>query len=256
MTDYPGGAYHGFAGRAGPDTGLRIERPAQRQFEPDEYRLPDRPRRGVSRGMLLGGVGAAVGLGLLFGLFAKPELGAGGRDREPMRPVSRTAEQTVVTPVPVEVAAVTPAPAPKSAGKLEVLPPELARAAEARAPIRAAPPARTPTVETPAPPVREIVPPTRVAEAPPPVRADPSFNCRFAGTRAERMICGDPELARLDRRLDRAFDRAVASGIPYRELRAEQDDWLSIREDAARRSPQAVESIYRQRIAELDDLGR
>ncbi|MCR5873756.1 hypothetical protein LRS10_05935 [Phenylobacterium sp. J426] len=86
--------------------------------------------------------------------------------------------------------------------------------------------------------------------------ARPSFDCRYAGTRAERMVCGDAELARLDRQLDRAFDRAVSSGIPYRALRAEQDDWLSIREQAARRSPEAVESIYRQRIAELDDLSR
>ncbi|MCR5878242.1 lysozyme inhibitor LprI family protein [Phenylobacterium sp. J367] len=95
----------------------------------------------------------------------------------------------------------------------------------------------------------------RVAEPPPiPARARPSFDCRNAGTRAERMICGDDELARLDRRLDRAFDRAVSSGIPYRELRAEQDDWLQIREDAARRSSGAVASVYSQRIRELNDL--
>jgi hypothetical protein len=46
----------------------------------------------------------------------------------------------------------------------------------------------------------------------------------------------------------------VGSGIPYRELRAEQDDWLSIREQAARRSPEAVASIYRQRIGELNAI--
>ena len=68
------------------------------------------------------------------------------------------------------------------------------------------------------------------------------------------MVCGDSELATLDRRLNRAFDRAVGSGIPYRELRREQDDWLAIREDAARRSPEAVASIYRQRIRELNAI--
>lgn len=70
------------------------------------------------------------------------------------------------------------------------------------------------------------------------------------------MVCDDPELARLDRRLDGAFEQAVASGVPYRSLRAEQDDWLSIREDAARQSPAAVASVYRQRIAELNALSR
>lgn len=274
-SEHPGGSYNGFSGQGfsrpgGPDTGLRIERPAAnheprpeaRQFEPHEYRLPQ-PRRGVSRGMLLGGVGVALGLGLLFGVFAKPDFGADGRDRGPMQPVTRTAEDTVSTPVPVEVAAVAPTPPPKSAGKLDVLPPDLARAAEANASIAAArapaprpQPRPAPTLEAPAPAPREIAPAPRFAEAPAPAMARPSFDCRYAGTRAERMVCGDAELARLDRQLDRAFDRAVSSGIPYRALRAEQDDWLSIREQAARRSPEAVESIYRQRIAELDDLSR
>jgi len=260
------GTYNGFAQKGGPqhDTGLRIERPPPRQFEPDEYRLPPRPRgRGVSRGMLLGGVGAAVGLGLLFGFFAKPEF-AEAPTRAPMAPVTRTAEETVTTPVLVEVAAATPAPAPKAAGKLEVLPPDLARAAQARsttfpASPPTAPPRSQPVVDLPepAPAPREIAPaPPRIAAAPSPPLAQPSFNCRYAGTRSERMVCADPELARLDRRLDRAFQQAVGSGIPYRELRAEQDDWLAIREDAARRSPNAVESVYRQRIAELNDLAR
>uniref|UniRef100_UPI0035AE25B3 lysozyme inhibitor LprI family protein n=1 Tax=Phenylobacterium sp. TaxID=1871053 RepID=UPI0035AE25B3 len=65
---------------------------------------------------------------------------------------------------------------------------------------------------------------------------------------------GDPELAAADRRLARAYNRAVASGVPARALRAEQDDWLSIRDDAARRSPDAVASVYEQRIRELNDL--
>jgi uncharacterized protein len=82
----------------------------------------------------------------------------------------------------------------------------------------------------------------------------PGFNCRYARSRSEQLVCGDAELATLDRRLNRAFNRAVSSGIPFRELRAEQDDWLNIREDAARRSPDAVASIYRQRIQELNAI--
>lgn len=267
--------YNGFSGAGGgdrplPDTGLRIERPERpqpppRQFEPDEYRLPPRPRGpagfGVSRKMLLGGVAAALGLGLLFGVVAKPDFGDAPA-REPMRAVTPAVGAAAAPAVPIEVAAVTPqAVTPPPTGKLEVLPPELAKAAQARAPV-AAPRRPTPVIEAPAPApapaapeVREIPPaPPRIAAAPPRPVVQPSFNCRYASSRSERMVCGDPELARLDRRLDRAFERAVASGIPYRELRAEQDDWLSIREDAARRSPDAVGSIYRQRIAELEDL--
>lgn len=263
MTERWPGTYHGFSGTGAPrrpDDGLRIERPEPRRFEPHEYKLPPKPRRGPSRGLLLGGVAGAVALGLLFGVVARPDFGGGGDDapRAPMQPVTRTAEDAVATPVPVEVAEAAPTraptPPPGAAGKLDVLPPGTSRAATAPAIPQIAPePRPAPVIETPAPEPREISPaPPRVAEAPP--AAQPSFSCRYASTRSERMICEDPELARLDRRLDSAFQRAVASGVPYRELRAEQDDWLAIREDAARRSPEAVESIYRQRIAELEDL--
>jgi uncharacterized protein len=68
------------------------------------------------------------------------------------------------------------------------------------------------------------------------------------------MVCADPELAAADRRLNRAYERAIQAGVPRRYLRAEQDDWLSIREQAARRSPRAVANIYDQRIAELNDM--
>jgi uncharacterized protein len=84
----------------------------------------------------------------------------------------------------------------------------------------------------------------------------PSFNCRYARTAAERMVCADGELASYDRQLNGAYERAVRSGVPRSELRADQDDWLGIREEAARYSRQAVLNIYRQRISELNALAR
>jgi len=42
--------------------------------------------------------------------------------------------------------------------------------------------------------------------------------------------------------------------MPARDLRDEQQDWLAIREDAARRSPFAVRRLYEQRIDELNAL--
>jgi hypothetical protein len=166
-----------------------------------------------------------------------------------------------------------------AAQPLEVLSPDAVRQAEAARPVAPVPPvvARTAPpapavarVPTPAPtPVPErdfaVAPRTQpVIPARPPVVQEeprrvarnegPAFNCRYARSRSEQMVCGDGELAQLDRRLNRAFNRAVSSGVPYRELRREQDDWLSIREDAARRSPDAVASVYRQRIRELDGI--
>ena len=54
--------------------------------------------------------------------------------------------------------------------------------------------------------------------------------------------------------MTRAYAGALAAGVPQDELRAEQGDWLNLREDAARRSPQAMRSLYQQRIEELEAL--
>ena len=85
--------------------------------------------------------------------------------------------------------------------------------------------------------------------------AQPSFNCRYARTRAEMMVCEDPRLAAADRRLAAAFRRAVDSGVPYGPLRRQQDRWLAARERAAV-SPEAVHMVYQQRIAELENMGQ
>lgn len=115
-------------------------------------------------------------------------------------------------------------------------------------------------VSEPAPePARTQVQLPVIAEAAPPPATPavrPSFDCRYARTASERMVCGDPELASYDRQLNGAFERAIRSGVPRRVLRADQDDWLGIREDAARYSRQAVLNVYRQRISELNALAR
>lgn len=257
-----GHTYNGFAGPRDGEPLLRFD-----------GRPPPSPRRRDRRPLVAAGVAGALGLGILVGLMAKPDL-ITDRDERPMAPVA-----TAPAAGQMEIA-VAPPPAPSAAPAgvteppLEVLPREYADAAQARAAeSRAAEAsARAPVLSPPAP-VREVeIPPAPrvaptpprpaepavVAVAPPPPRAvaRPSFNCAYAGTRAERMVCSDPELAAADRRLARAFRRATDSGVPYRELRAEQDDWLGIREDAARRSPEAVASIYEQRIEELNAMAR
>jgi uncharacterized protein YecT (DUF1311 family) len=193
--------------------------------------------------------GSACAIGLVVGLWAKPQFGADGRDRAPMKPVAAEpldgAMQIVVDPPKTEVVAAAP-------GQLEVLPPDMAAAAAARRAIPAALPARQVQPE-----IRPLEPPPapRMIETRRPAPAvRPSFDCRDARTEAEQMVCQDPSLAAADRRLARAFRRATDAGVPYEALRGEQDDWISIREAAARRSPEAVASIYDQRIEELEAM--
>jgi uncharacterized protein len=122
-----------------------------------------------------------------------------------------------------------PSPVPRAPGKLEVLPPGAAQAA-----------------------VREVAIAAPVAPAPQTAGADPA--CANAGGRAAQMVCADPGLADADRALNRAYRRALRSGVPTDQLRDEQRDWLAIREEAARRSPRAVARIYEQRIDELNQI--
>lgn len=97
--------------------------------------------------------------------------------------------------------------------------------------------------------------PTPISPAPAPAsrwtRLQPSFDCGYAQSLAQRMVCDDPELAAADRRMSRAYRAALAAGAPEEDLRLEQQDWLAIREDAARHSPRAVANIYAQRIEDL-----
>lgn len=188
------------------------------------------PRLG--RKALIGGIALACVLGVGLGLAARPQLTANAPRPAAMAPSSKTVERQM----DIVMAEPQPqAPAPKST-PLEVMSPELAQAAEAVTPPPA--PTREPVVE------------------PQYVEASPSYDCREASSPAEEMVCSDPALAAADRHLARAFQRAIKAGAPYDLLRAEQDDWLAIREDAARHSPRAVAAIYDQRIGQLNAMAR
>lgn len=102
----------------------------------------------------------------------------------------------------------------------------------------------------------EAVGPDRAAPQYPVRRyARPSFDCRYARSRSELMVCEDPGLAAADRRLARAYRRALDAGAPYSALRRQQDRWMAARERAAV-SPEAVRMVYQQRIEELEQLGQ
>jgi len=196
------------------------------------------PRNGgIPLAALLVGVAAALALGVGFGVWARPDL---LKPFAPMAARSATVAGTGQVSIVVDPAREAAPPTPKPGGPLEVLPPDMAAAARAEAERAIAP----------APVAGEALQP----EAAPVKHGQPSFDCREAASPAERMVCANAGLSGADRRLAHAYDRAIAAGVPPDELRAEQDDWLSIREDAARYSADAVADVYNQRISELEHL--
>jgi uncharacterized protein YecT (DUF1311 family) len=235
---------------------------------PPRTQAPRRPRGLPRRALVAGGVAVALLLGLALGFLARPELIGGGT------PAPKAAPPTSLAPpgaaqVPIAMAPPAPAqPAPQPRGKLQTLPPELAAAERGAAHPQAASPApeaaqraaaqpgaAQPEAAQPEPQAAAELPvePATPAISPaPPVRA--SFDCATARPGAEQLVCSDPDLAAQDRRLARAYRRALRSGVDPVDLRQEQRDWTAIREDAARRSRLAVAQIYDQRITELNRM--
>jgi uncharacterized protein YecT (DUF1311 family) len=201
---------------------------------------------GPGRKALLGGVALACVVGIGLGVLARPQLAVDAPKPAAMQPSAKTAERQM------DIVIGEPAPEPPVAKStpLEVMSPELAQAAAATMP---------PAAPHPEPEVAETDPPApEFAETrPEPVRLEQaSFDCRRAETYAEEMVCSDPALAAADRHLARAYQRALRLGAPYDLLRAQQDDWLAVREEAARRSPRAVAALYDQRIEQLNAMVR
>ncbi len=249
-------------------------------------------RGGLSRNKLIAvGLAGAVGMGLLFGLVLGPKVDEPAKPKiERIAPASedprlqiqvttrRPSEPTAASSGRLDAAGtvIEPTPAERRAeredGGLIGALGRMIGGGDDRDEARAAPEQRVERVREARPEPRpERAPPLVVAEADtdppeaiapdrdsPPWRArrasSPSFNCRYARTRAEMMVCEDPRLAAADRRLAAAFRRAVDSGVPYGPLRRQQDRWLAARERAAV-SPEAVHMVYQQRIAELENLG-
>lgn len=199
--------------------------------------------RGLRREHVLAlGVGGACALGLVLGAWAKPHLREG---QSPMGAVAATATPEGQMQIVVSAPRFAPPPAPTASTPLEVLPADMAAQARANAEALhtiSAPPLRE---ETPV----EVEPAMIAAPAP---RA--GFDCREAQGLADQMVCGDASLARQDRRLARAYADARDAGVPSENLRAEQRDWMMIREDAAQQSPGALADVYEQRIAELAQM--
>lgn len=236
---------------AQPDWEPELEPAPESEFEPDYPREAPAPDRRRGWWITGGGVAAVAGAVLALNLLD---------DAPPAVPPPKMAVEVATRPAPA------PLPPPAAATqKLEVLPPpppaQAVHPAPA-APVRQAqrdPAPRAIASAAPVPPARDVAAtasqaPAEPRPAPQPQPPPRSFACNDLPTRAMTMVCGDARLARLDLKMKRAYQAALAAGASPRALRADQDDWLDVREDAAQVSRGSVANVYRQRIDELEDL--
>jgi hypothetical protein len=138
-----------------------------------------------------------------------------------------------------EPAAAAPPPEPRKAAP----PPRPAPAPEPRRPAR--------TAEAPAPAPKRVEAPEPVRAA---ARANPSFNCRYARTRGEKMVCGSSNLAGRDRAMSSLFYSALADASPRarRELRRTRDRFLAYRDRCGNEA--CVSEAYQGRMQEIRDI--
>jgi hypothetical protein len=94
----------------------------------------------------------------------------------------------------------------------------------------------------------------RRAESRPRGDARPSFNCRYARTRSERMVCEDRGLAARDREMAAMFYGAMddADRRTRRELNRTRDRFLAYRDRC--RSEECVAQAYEGRMREISDI--
>lgn len=116
----------------------------------------------------------------------------------------------------------------------------------------APPAAASPEAIAPAPAAAVPATPAPAEPATPTAKIPPSFNCKYAATRAEKLICGDDELAALDRELNRAYKQLDRTAGPLREqIAAEQRGWRIGQRDPCGDAA-CVADAMRQRIIVLD----
>ncbi|MDT9597520.1 lysozyme inhibitor LprI family protein [Sphingosinicella rhizophila] len=89
---------------------------------------------------------------------------------------------------------------------------------------------------------------------PPPTLADPSFDCRYARTRGELLVCGSDRLAALDRTMAELYGSAMddADNATRRRLVRTRDAFLDYRDRC--RDTACVASAYQGRMREIRDI--
>lgn len=133
---------------------------------------------------------------------------------------------------------------------------------EATAQVETRQPPQAPAVPTQPPPAGPrrvepapaVQPPPETIEVRSAARSNPSFNCRHARTRSERMVCGNDRLASLDRAMSSLYYSALsdADRQARADLRRTRDRFLSYRDRCP--SERCVADAYHERMAEIRDI--
>ncbi|OHB30897.1 MAG: hypothetical protein A2790_09530 [Phenylobacterium sp. RIFCSPHIGHO2_01_FULL_69_31] len=191
------------------------------------------PREGRRRwGLPAGTFVAGAAMGVALGAW----LASGGAETP-----SSSAELAVLQ---AEIAAPTPidAPAPPTV--------EPAPAAEPPAPDMAETSAALPTSEAPEAAAQSETTP-EAAEEPPQASTAEAEGCLAAAeTPADRTICADPDLQRLQRDLRRAYAEAIEAHADRTILRQRQLAWRDARSPVT--DPARLAALYEERIRKLN----
>ena len=206
-----------------------IDAPAPSPEAPDDLDLrlhaagpKARPvRRGISL-RVFAGFTIGIALGTAFGWWA----GGVSRDALPSPALVRTA-----------ALAPSPAPPPPPAPEVSEPVPEV----HAEPAVEATPePAARPEPPEPAPEISEPTPAAPVV----------ATGCANQPTPADRAICGDPNLQRLQGELRQAYARALAAHEDRDLLRQRQLAWRDARNTVA--DPDRLAALYEARIRKLN----
>jgi uncharacterized protein YecT (DUF1311 family) len=243
------------------DAGLELQTP-----EPEGLRPPRR----LSRGPAVAFAAAAVAA-FAVGAAAGVSLGwwAGGSTRQAQSPPAAPAAAPIrtaalarrpaparapVAPEPVVPTAAEPEPAPETPADPAVgaPPPDIHESSQAATDAAEVAPGTGEAMELPAPP-----PARRKAEAAETPRtaaagAAPAGSkaCAAQPTPADREICADPELRRLQRELRQAYAKALDAHQDRALLRQRQLAWRSDRDTVS--DPLRLARLYEQRIRKLN----
>ena len=238
------------------------ERPARRRKLARSSRRADDPPPPRRRFPVLGfSVGVALGLvmGLGLGIQSRPPpsepatavfpqapaLRPSTAAAEPAPPVAQAPAETApadIAPIPGPAASGPATPAPTTPSPTTLGPMTPAPATEA-----APSPAKGEAVAGPAAPAapEDVKPVPAATDA-----AEPAKACANAPTPADRTICGDARLLKLQKQLRQAYARALEAHTDRATLRQRQLAWRDMRSGVA--DPERLAELYAARIKRLD----
>jgi uncharacterized protein YecT (DUF1311 family) len=223
------------------DRDLRL-RPA----EPERLRPPRRHflrdvagfAAGVTLGIALGWWGGRIGRDVLWPSAAPAAA--------PIRTAALTPRPALV-PATQAASAAEPTPAPETPPDAAVGPPPSAQEPAAQADSAA-------MESSPPPPAPRATEAVKTADTAQPASDRPAAvvakGCAAEPTPADREICGDPDLRRLQRELQRAYAEALQAHQDRTLLRERQLAWRDARNTVS--DPDRLARLYEQRIRKLN----